>query len=275
MRSRILLFIISLCIPAPTVFASFEHRGQDAKIEAMGGAGVALKNSPFGIFYNPASGVTEDNWSAGFSYAVPFGESSLDSFHGALQASNLPFDRNGSAGISWQHYGASFYSETCTYVTYATKVAGPVRTGISAGLLERDTDEYGSDSALGINVGALATLSPYLSFGVAVFSVNRPRIGNSGEKIPSITFAGASYRPGNNVLLAAAVEKQEERNARIRSGGEVQVLSFLSLRAGFSTEPSTFSGGAGLTFRNIQGDFSFVRHPELGTGSWYTMRVSF
>ncbi len=241
----------------------------------MGGAGIALENPPFAMLHNPASGGNGEGWSAGISYAVPFGESSLDSFHGVVYTSDLPFDRDGSAGISWQHYGSSFYRETATYLTYATTIAGPVRAGVSAGLLERDTAIVGPDSALGINVGALAVLSSSLNFGIAAFNMNRPDIGGSGEKAPAISFAGASYRPADNVILTVMVENREDTDARLRSGGEAWVLSFLALRAGFTTGPSTFSGGAGFIFKKIQGDLSVVRHPELGTGTWYTMRVSF
>lgn len=276
MKLRILLFLITFytCSANP-VLGSFEHRGPDARIEAMGGAGVALENAPFGTFYNPASKVIGNDRSAGISYALPFGRSSLDSFYGTLQIGTLPFDRNGSAGISWQHYGSSLYSETSTFATYSTKVAGAVRAGISAGLLERDSSEKGSESALGVNLGVLAAISPYLNLGISIFNLNRPETGNGKENAPSTTFAGISYKPANSILVNAAMEKQEKKDARIRTGGEVRVLPFLNLRAGFATGPSTFSGGAGFIFDNIRGDIGFVRHPDLGTGSWYTMRIAF
>ena len=275
MKLRVLLLTMSLCVSATTALGSFEHRGPDARVEAMGGAGVALANNPFGLFYNPASGNFGNDLSAGISYAVPFGNNALDSFYGVIDTGRLPFDRNGSAAISCQYYGSSLYRETSTFFTYSTKLAGPVHTGISAGLLERDAGDTGSESALGINLGALAFLSPDLNLGVAFLNVNRPDTGDGGEKAPFTTLAGTSYRPVDAIVLAAGVEKQEDKEIRLRSGGEVRVISSLTLRAGFTTAPSTFSGGAGFTFKNFQADFSLVRHPELGTGSWYTVRASF
>ena len=268
-----LLLILNL-IPA-TVSGSFEHHSPDARVEAMGGAGVALENSPFGIFYNPASRAAEKNRSAGISYALPFGQSSFDSFYGTLQTNALSFDRNGCAGISWLNYGSSLYNETFTFLTYATKVAGPLRAGISAGILDRDTAEKGSESTLGVNLGVLTSLSSSVNLGASIFNLNRPETGKNGENAPSTSFAGLAYKPSTDIVLNAVIEKREKKDARLRAGGEVRVFSFLNLRAGFTTGPSTFSGGAGFIFESLQGDIALVHHPELGTGSWYTMRIAF
>ncbi len=273
MRSRILFFLTFFCTCTATAFGSFEHRGPDARVEAMGGAGVALENTPFGPLYNPALSAVGDERSAGISYALPLGQSSIDSFYGVINTNALPFDRNGSAGISWQHYGSSLYSETCTYFSYSTTITGPVRAGVSAGLLERNSAKNLSGSAPGINAGLFATLSPYMNLGVSIFNLNRPEIRK--EKVPSTVFAGISCKPADNIVVNAVMEKQEKKDARLQTGGEIRVWKFLSLRAGFTTGPSTFSGGAGLIFNNVRGDIALVRHPELGTGAWYTMRVSF
>lgn len=275
MKVTSLFLLLTLNLIPATAFGSFEHRSPDARVEAMGGAGVALENPPFGIYYNPASSAADKNRSAGISYALPFGQSSFDSFYGTLQTNALSFDRNGSAGISWLNYGSSPYNETFTYLTYSTKVAGPLRAGISAGLLDRDTAAKESESTLGINLGVLATLSSSLNLGASIFNLNRPETGTNGENAPSTSFAGMAYKPSTGIVLNAVVEKQEKKDARLRAGGEVRVLSFLNLRAGFTTEPSTFSGGAGFIFKSVQGDIALVRHPELGTGSWYTMRIVF
>ncbi|MCW8796539.1 MAG: hypothetical protein OQK67_05695 [Chlorobium sp.] len=275
MIARILLFIVPLFCTAGTVLGSFEHSGPDARVEAMGGAGCALENHPFSTFYNPASRGGVDARSAGISYTRPFGNSTLDSFYASVSTSDLPFDRNGNAGISYHYFGSSLYRETSTFFTYSTRVAGPVRAGISAGLLERDSGENNPVSALGINLGAIAALSPSLDAGIAFFNVNRPDMGDGEEKAPLTSFIGASYRPAEDIVLSAAAEKQENRSFRLRSGGEVRVASFLFLRAGFTTDPSTFSGGAGFRYNAFQGDISLKRHPELGTGTWYTMKAFF
>jgi len=272
---RILLFIVPLFCSAGTALGSFEHRGPDARVEAMGGAGCALENDPFSSFYNPASRGGVDARSAGISYAIPFGNSTLDSFYASVSTSDLPFDRNGNAGISHHYFGSSIYRETSSFFTYSTRIAGPVRAGFSAGLLERGTGENNPVSALGINLGAIAILSPSLDAGIACFNVNRPDTGEGGEKAPLTSFFGASYRPAENIVLTAAAEKQENRSFRLRSGGEVRVASFLFLRAGFTTDPSTFSGGAGFRYKGLQGDITLKRHPELGTGTWYTMKAFF
>ncbi len=275
MRTRILPLIILLCAFSEKASGSFAFNKPDARVQAMGGAGVALENPPFGVLNNPASGVTGETWFAGVSYAIPFHEESFDSFHGILYKSGLPFDRDGNAGISWQRYGSSSYRETSTQISYSTKIAGSFRAGISAGILELHTDSNGSDSSVGISIGALAPVSPFVNLGFALLNVNRPKTGNGNETVPSKIVAGASYRPEKSVLLTAEMEKMESRTPRIRAGGEVKILPFMALRAGVTTEPSTFSGGTGFIFGNIQGDFSLVRHPELGTGTWYTIRAMF
>lgn len=273
MRSSILFSFVIFFIFTIRAYGSFEHHGPDARIESMGGAGVALENPAFGPFYNPAAGTADNVRSIGLSYALPFGKSQFDSFSASLQTSVIPFDKNGSAGISWQHYGSALYSETRAYITYSTSVAGPVRAGISAGLLERNSEGNSSGSVPGINLGVLASLSRSLSVGASIFNMNRPEIGR--ENVPSTTFAGMTYKPAENIAINAVLEKEEKKETRFRTGGEVRVLKFLNLRAGFATAPSTFSGGTGFIFNNVRGDIGIVRHPELGTGSWYAMRILF
>ncbi len=254
--------------------ASFRQRGPDARIEAMGGAGVALEIPAFGICYNPASGGASEGGAA-VSYSIPFGDASLKTLHAAISENNLPFDRKGGASLSYRRYGSDAYRETSVYAGYSTTIAGRLRAGIAAGILDRDSGNGGSSSALGLDIGLLAGISDSFTLGASVRNLNRPKIGDSRETVPAAVFAGAAYRPADDVLLTVAVENGERSDTRIRSGGEVRVLRFLRLRAGFSTHPRIITGGAGFTYRTVEGDVAVVRHPDLGTGAWYTARIPF
>ncbi len=256
-------------------YGSFENRGMSARIEAIGGAGTALNDAPFGHLYNPASGAGSERRAAGFSYALPFGGPEFDSFTGSFQTGEIPFDKNACAALSWQHYGSAVYQETTLYASLSTKVAGTLRAGMSAGLLKRHAQGKEDHTAPGINLGLLASLSPSLDLGLSIFNLNRPATGSGSEKAPLRGSAGFAYRPSGTLALGATLEKQEENNIRLRAGSEFRVLRSLYLRAGFSTQPSTVTGGAGFAFGHIRGDLALVHHPELGTGSWYTIRVSF
>lgn len=272
---RVLLLLSALSVfTASRTYASFGFRGADARIEAMGGAGVAVNGTPFGIFYNPAAGGGEKRGAAGLAYSVPFGETSLETFHAAVMKNHLPFDSEACAALSYQRHGYDPYRETSVHAMYSTTVTGPLRAGIAAGLLERDAGAA-SSSTFGLDLGFLAAISESFSLGGAVFNLNSPEIGESGESVPATAFAGLAYRPAGGALLSAAVESRKNSSARLHSGGEVRLLPYLALRAGFTTNPGTVTGGLGFTAGDLAGDIAVVRHPDLGTGAWYAMSVSF
>ena len=271
---RPLLFLALFCLDAVRTEASFRHRGPDARIEALGGAGVALEVPAFGICYNPASGGVTGGGAA-ISYSIPFGDASLKTLHAAIAENDLPFDRNGGASLSYRRYGSDAYRETSVHAGYSTTIAGRLRAGIAAGILERDSEHGSSSSALGLDIGFLAGISDSFSLGASARNLNRPKIGDSGETVSAAVVAGAAYRPADEVLLTVTVENGERSDTKIRSGGEVRVLSFLRLRAGFSTHPRTVTGGVGFTYRAVEGNVAVVRHPDLGTGAWYTARILF
>ncbi len=274
MRQLSTLFVIIFFCLTRILYGSFEKRGIDARAEAMGGAGTALYGS-FGHLYNPASIDGSGTHAAGFSYALPFGQRDFDSFTGSFESGNLPFDRNAGAALSWQHYGSPLYNETSLYASFATKVWGKLRGGISAGMLKRHAEGKEEQTVAALNLGLLAALSPSLNLGISVFNLNRPGTGSGNEKAPITGSAGIAYKPLDTVTLGACLEKQQENRISLKTGGEISVFGHLYLRAGFSTEPSTVSGGAGLAFGDFMGDVAFIRQPELGTGSICTIRVSF
>ncbi|ASQ91156.1 hypothetical protein CHL67_09725 [Prosthecochloris sp. GSB1] len=273
LRSLLLLPTLSFFVTS-RADASFSFRGADARIEAMGGAGVALNGAPFGIVYNPAAGGGGKRGAAGIAYSVPFGEASLETFHAAIVKNHLPFDRDACAALSYQRHGYEPYRETAVRASYSKAVTGPLRAGVTAGLLERDAGKT-SSSAFGLDLGFLAVISDSFSIGGAAFNLNSPEIGESGETVTAITFAGAAYRPADGVLLTAAVENRENSDARLHSGGEVLLLRDVALRAGFTTNPETVTGGVGFTTGDLTGDIAVVRHPDLGAGAWYAMSVTF
>ena len=210
---HLLLLPTLLCLDAAEAEASFRQRGPDARIEAMGGAGVALETSAFGICYNPASGGA-DGGSAAISYSIPFGDTSLKTLHAAIAENDLPIDRKGGVSLSYRRYGSDAYRETSVHAGYSTTITGRLRAGIAAGILERDSEHGSSSSAPGLDIGLLAGISDSFSLGASARNLNRPKIGDSGETVPAAVVAGAAYRPADEVLLTVAVENRERSDTR-------------------------------------------------------------
>ena len=71
LRPALFLFLSAL-----SVFAlEFEEVGH--RSSSMGGVGVALKNNPYAIFFNPALASANDNARMGYAFSAAFGEKNL------------------------------------------------------------------------------------------------------------------------------------------------------------------------------------------------------
>jgi hypothetical protein len=107
-------------------------------------------------------------------------------------------------------------------------------------------------------------LTPEATFGCTLFNLSAPTIGRGKERLPQAIALGVAYQPLGSLLLAADVVKDVAFPTEVHLGVSYQILDCLSLRAGATDQPSTYSAGIGVLHAFFTLDYGFAVHSELG-----------
>jgi hypothetical protein len=255
------VFIASFCL----AFSAPAQSGMDligsARATALGHATTALQGD-VGSHANPAAAATAPRFlqlfayeafgladlrRGGISLAIPWRSGAL---HGGLGAFGSGAYREwyGSLGAAYQ-----FGFGTTREVLIGARLRY-YHTGI---------DGYGQSSALGLSLGSQVRLLPTLSFGASAINVNAPEM-TEGADLPQILAIGLAYEAAPDVMIVLDVMKDIDFPLSVRGGLEVQVLPPLALRAGYTTEPSRFTAGAGIALGRLSADVAAEQHQALG-----------
>ena len=239
---------------------------------SMGNSDVAKADDVFTLFNNPA-GLSQIAWrEVGVYYSpAPFG---LTELANGYIAYNEPFSF-GSLAVGGMTYGFDLYRETKILLGYSYNYENKFFGGVAVNYLTTSIQNYGSDGAFFINVGVLAYLSERLRLGFTFENVNRASIGNEKDQVPVVLRSGISYDLLEEFSLNIAAEKDVKYNPSFHFGFEYNVIEHLSLRSGFSNEPSRYSAGVGLNYSIFSLDYAFFTHPDLGLTHQAGLVISF
>jgi hypothetical protein len=265
---RAVVLLCLLCLQ--NAQAGFERRDQGARPIGMGGAFVALADNAWAIIFNPAglSQLRGDEISVFYS-PQPFGmtELSLASF-----AFVHPTSR-GSFGLCVNRFGFDLYREVSGTFSYANSHNDIFSFGINLTYNSLAIKNYGSASAIGVDVGLLATVTSRLRWGFFAANINAPSIGTAEEKLPQVYSSGLSYSPVDGLLLAIDAVKDVRYPTLIRSGIEYKVLGVVSLRTGVGSNPTKFSSGLGIHYSVVHFDYAMTTHPDLGLSHQFSVTI--
>lgn len=171
---------------------------------------------------------------------------------------------SGTFGLSLNQFGFEGYNEQRVGLAYGRQLFDKLSIGAQALLLHTQIPEYGSQAAVTFEIGALIDLLPQLKIGVHTYSPIRVSVVES-EYLPSILKAGLQYRPSEQILLLAEVEKDIDYPARAKFGLEYQVAEPFRLRVGAATNPTTVSFGLGYqVLEQLRFDIASAYHEVLG-----------
>ncbi len=243
-----------------------------AKQISMSNSDVALSNDVFSLFNNPA-GLAQMNWrELGIYYSPsPFGFSELAN---GFIAYHEPFDF-GSIGVGAMTYGFELYRENKISVGFSYNYLNKFFAGAAVNLHTVSIKNYGSDNAFYLNIGGLFYLTQYFRLGFSVQNLNRASFGNEKDNIPLIYNTGFSYGVMEDLTFNLAVEKDIRYNYSLRGAIEYYLLEYLSLRTGFSNEPSSYSAGIGINYSYFSLDYAFFTHTDLGLTHQAGLIISF
>jgi hypothetical protein len=243
-----------------------------AKQISLSNSDVALSNDVFSIFNNPA-GLSQMNWrEVGIYYSpAPFGLKELSNGYVAYHEPTSI----GSFAIGGMTYGYELYRESKISLGYSYNYKNKFFTGIVINYQTVFIHNYGNDGTISLNIGGLVYLTNSLRLGFNFNNLNKATFGETENQIPMVFDAGFSYDLLDEMSLNFAIEKDINFNPSIQFGINYDIIEYLSLRSGFSNEPSRYSAGIGINYSIFSLDYAIFTHNDLGLTHQAGIIISF
>lgn len=256
-RSVIIIIfgIQSLC------YATFEKLEVGAQSIALGNALVAMKGSPYSLYYNPANIQVNQQTQIVFDYQNFYGIADLNQFNmiANFNINNIPL----STGIN--HFGNKLYQELQFILGSSYNLTDKASIGVSFQLYSLQIRGYGQQSTWGIHLGFQYYLLDDLSVGAFSTNLNQPTIGNIKEKLPQTFSLGFCYQPSNRLLINFELFRDVRFEQDYRAGFSYDIISNLFLRIGIEDKTESYSLGTGIFTELIKFDYAIKLHQTLGT----------
>lgn len=252
--------------------SAYSQYNPGAKQISLSNSDVALSNDVFSLFNNPA-GLSQMNWrEVGIYYSpAPFGLTELANGYVAYhEPTNI-----GSFAIGGMSYGFELYHESKISLGYSFNYQNTFFAGLAFNYQTVSIKNYGSSGAFFINAGGLAYLTNSLRFGFVIQNLNRATYGKDDNQIPIIFNSGLSYSVDEDIIVNFSIEKDIEYKASLQFGIEYDIIEYLSLRTGFSNEPSRYSAGIGINYSLFSFDYAIFTHNDLGLTHQAGIIISF
>lgn len=266
---KLLYTIIIICI---LTISAYSQYNPGAKQISLSNSDVALSNDVFSLFNNPA-GLSQMNWrEVGVYYSpAPFGLSELANGYVAYHEPTSI----GSFAIGGMSYGFDLYHEAKFALGYSYNYQNKFFAGVAVNYQTVSIKNYGNDGAFFFNIGGLVYINNNFRLGFAFQNINRATFGKDDDQIPVVINTGLSYDIDNDLTLNFAVEKDIKYKASLQFGINYDIIEHLSLRTGFSNEPSKYSAGIGINYSIFSLDYAVFTHNDLGLTHQAGVIISF
>ncbi len=241
-------------------FCAFDFPPAGGRVLSMGHAATASGRSPETLFYNPAGVVRNSRTVFFFSCTQPYGLKELSSFIAAGTFKT----RFGNLGCAVQHFGNTLYRENTLAAGSGFSFRNWLDWGILVRFLRLDISKYGSAGAVVFDTGIALRLGEKTAWGASVSNLGQTKIGKHSGTMPQKLRFGIGWKPANELLLSAEIDKERQYPIALKTGFEYNCLSVLWLRSGFEHNPSFCSFGFGLVWKAVSLDYGASFHPVLG-----------
>jgi len=169
----------------------------------------------------------------------------------------------GTVAAGVQTTGFSLYRETLGMLTWSGQVTDGIACGLSSRLYHLSIAQYGTAFVAGIDIGAVAQVSEFVSVGISIMNLNGADIG-SDDDIPRSIGAGISIRPVSELTVCADIVKDLRYEESIRIALEFSPFEMFMLSAGIQSEPARVFGGISVTATPITFHYGVGTHADLG-----------
>lgn len=279
--TRAVVLVAALAGPAKSALAADASGGAPgswlmnyagARTLGMGGAFVATADDPLGVLWNPAGLQFMDQNQVLFENVRLFEETSVNSLGFAVPGNWLP-----SFGVSMvalrsgefqrtnelnDDLGTFQERETAYLITLAKGVSPRLAVGANVKVVQQSIEDF-SAGGVGMDLGAIARVTPTLRFGASVANLGGPKVTlrDTPESYEMAVRGGAALQVfGGRGLVSMDITHMGESGARLNAGGEYWLQPGMALRAGYLDDGAT----GGLSYRfapQYQLDYAFADHP--------------
>tara|TARA_R100001143_G_C3360829_1_gene135452 strand:+ start:11960 stop:12784 length:825 start_codon:yes stop_codon:yes gene_type:complete len=265
------LKFLCLCVIGFTASGiAYSQNSMGAKFVSMGQAGVALPGSDWSLFSNSALIPTNRNTASFYRFQY-VGISEITDMAAVLNLQT----RIGTLSFGIHRYGFNLFSENRLLIGFKRNF-GTFHAGISAGYYHvSQGGDYGSAGALGLNIGIAAELDDGLWIGARATNINYPTYGKSDETVPRDLSLGFSYQLAENTVLSMEAMKDVMFPLSLRSGLQIEIVPSLFARAGFTSNPETYSFGFGYSPDRWSINIGLQQHNPLGLSPALDLGINF
>jgi len=263
--TSLLLVVGVFCVYASTIQA---QTVLGARSLGLGKAQAALTDNEWALFGNPAM-ISSETKMVSFFGVRNFGFNELSDVAVAL---TLP-TKYGTAGAGLHRFGDNLFSETRVRAAYKNSFMGFHYGGI-INYTHNSIEGYGSDGAIGIDIGLAAQPVDGLWVGGTSTNINQPEIGTDGLELAQVLSFGFTYKILDRALVASDVVKDVRFPASYRGGIEIYIIEGLTGRAGVTTEPTSYTFGMGYETDNWGLNIGVQKHQVLDLSPGFDFKLN-
>ncbi len=259
--------ILSSVIP---LLAAFNQMPPLPSLVATGLGGVASTQMRHAFLLNPALVAVNPSFSAGLYYSNWF---SLRELQTSGLVARLPI-HSWAVGGHLNTFGYSLYRETFLQLAVARQWAdGRMAAGLAAQWYHLGIRNYGTQMALGVQLGIWYRVSSLVSLGGVVTNINEPRLSGSLEEIPYRMTAGIAIHPLPQGEIVAAVSKTSREPVEYRIGVRYRASQYLGIFTGFTSTGPQPAGGVALRMGQWELQYTLQYHFVLGATHLFSVAV--
>ncbi len=258
MPNRIIILIFCLLVYS-TADGQNGNYTMGARSAALANASVTLSDE-WSVFNNVGALSYVESTSTFATYKNLFGLSEISTMAVGFTMPVL----NGTMGLGAFRYGGDLFNEQRIHAGFSNRF-GLVSLGAAASYYQLNIEGGGTRKAFMFDFGGHAKLSEQFYFGAHISNINQAKISEvTGERIPTYMKTGLSYRPNENVMINAEVEKSIDEALRFKFGLEYEIIASVFIRTGIITKPFNSNFGIGFDPGRLSVDYAYGNHSNLG-----------
>ncbi len=240
-------------------FAVAQHRF-DPVARSAGGVWIREGGDPWCVLGSAPLLASVSSISAGLAhFPSPWGVAELAGSAAVIAVPAGP----GVLGASVTHSAFELYAETDLGVAYGAAV-GALVYGVTARYRYLRIERYGSTGFASVDASVVITTGEWFRWGLRITDLNRPVIGNTGERVREAASVAAALSLPDAPQLLLEAERDGLGFFTSRVGIVHAVGELLTARFGMSGSFTRIHCGLEVMPGGMGFGYGVVVHPELG-----------
>ncbi len=232
---------------------------EGSKSLAMGGTGLNNTDA-YSTLLNPAGMVNIKNISAIVDVQQRFELSDLRGVAMGIGKNT----KLGTFGLILNSYGNDLYTEQKIGIAYARPLSELLSISGQVNALLFNIDNFGSATRFSVDFGMQSKLNDELFFSAHISNPIGIELTEGSDLLTRFRF-GLLYQPSDKIECHLEADKLVDQVLGVRFGVQYQLIEKLFVRAGYATQPATFSSGLSYALNpSLKVEGAFSMHQQLG-----------